>query len=235
MNIFRSLIIGLGFICSLCAEAAVSAADIHAFVSDYSAGYTGELQQQYGPDSRISYRVTRLDSRLTLADCPIPFAAQIKNGSNHRHLSIKVSCEQGNPWSIYVPVKVEIYRPIVVASSPVARGTPLRADHLQLQEIDIARLRGSYYTDPDQLIGMEAKRVLNSNQVILSTHLNPPLMIKKGDAVLVSASTTTLTVKMPGIAQQDGRQGQQIRVKNKQSQRTVHARVVAPGQVQVVM
>ena len=50
-----------------------------------------------------------------------------------------------------------------------------------------------------------------------------------------SARGSSMFVRMPGIALEEGAIGQQIKVRNARSQRTVHARVTAPGQVEVAM
>ncbi|NEP50997.1 MAG: flagellar basal body P-ring formation protein FlgA, partial [Moorea sp. SIO3C2] len=52
-------------------------------------------------------------------------------------------------------------------------------------------------------------------------YLEQPLLIKRGDSVVVTARTGTLTVKMPGTALMDGHRGEQISVRNKQSNRVV--------------
>ena len=62
-----------------------------------------------------------------------------------------------------------------------------------------------------------------------------PIIIKRGDVVMIIAKAGALSVKSAGVAINDGRLGQQIQVKNKASKRIVVARVISSKQVQVVM
>ncbi|MCY1411705.1 flagella basal body P-ring formation protein FlgA [compost metagenome] len=57
--------------------------------------------------------------------------------------------------------------------------------------------------------------------------------MRRGDAVMIRARSSRVNVVMPGEALADGVPGQQIRVRNLQSQRVVKARVVEPGTVEV--
>ena len=59
--------------------------------------------------------------------------------------------------------------------------------------------------------------------------------MRKGDHVIISARSGTLSVKMPGEALSDGGLSEQIRVKNLNSNRIIKARVTAPGQVEVAL
>ena len=234
MNPVRSFFILLTGFFSAFSFAATTADDIFSEVSAYAANHVAELQQRFGAEARIDFEVSAIDNRLSFPDCPEPLSTSSKNSGNHR-VNVKVGCQKGRPWSLYVPVDIQIYRPVVVSTQPIARGMSIQADHLQLKEVSVSQLRGSYFSDINTVIGMEAKRTINPETAIVTEHLNPPMVIKKGDDVLVLASTSTLTVKMPGVALSDGRQGEQIPVQNKQSKRTVKARVIGPGHVQVLM
>ncbi len=62
-----------------------------------------------------------------------------------------------------------------------------------------------------------------------------PILIKRGDAVTITAEGDGLSVKMPGVAMSDGRRGEQIRIKNNNSAKIVDAQVTEPGEVAVPM
>jgi len=83
-------------------------------------------------------------------------------------------------------------------------------------------------------MGKQSKKALAGNTVINSHHILPPLLVRKGDHVMIEARKGAMSVKMPGEALNDGREGRQIRVKNSRSQRIIKARVVAAGIVRVL-
>jgi len=62
-----------------------------------------------------------------------------------------------------------------------------------------------------------------------------PKLIRRGDQVVIVATTGGISVRMAGTAMADGRRDEQITVKNKSSNRLIKVRVVAPGTVQAVM
>ena len=60
-------------------------------------------------------------------------------------------------------------------------------------------------------------------------------MVRKGDHVVITARSGSLSVRMPGEALSKGGLSEQIRVRNLNSKRVVKARVIGPGQVEVAM
>lgn len=214
---------------------AVTAKDINATATAFLASHSKELARQYGDSARLEYKINQLDSRLSMQDCPQPLVAELKSNRPLGRITLKISCQQSSRWSLYVSAEINLYRPVVSAVMPVAKGTVLNASQLHLQELDISKLTGSYFTAIDQVVGMQARRSLTTERPITAEQLEQAIVIRRGDAVLMSANTGSLMVKIPGIALADGHKGQQISVKNSQSKRVVQARVVASGQVMVAM
>ena len=99
--------------------------------------------------------------------------------------------------------------------------------------MNIDQLNYGYFTSVEPVAGMIAKRNIKAGTPLTPVMLTPPRLIEKGDSVLIQASNDRITVKMPGLAMSNGRQGQQIMVKNVQSNRVVRAKVVAVGIVNV--
>ena len=217
------------------AWADMNASQIKAVADRFMAQHSRDLAQQYGQATRIEYRIDPLDSRLSMADCPVPVTAAIKSPVSIGHINIQVRCDSPIQWTLYVPAEVQLFRPVVIPIGPLGRGTTISASDLQLREIDISQLNGSYFTDIEEVVGMEARRLLPADRPIIASQLKAPVMINKGDAVIVTANSGGLKVKMPGVALADGYEGQQISVRNSTSERVVDALVTAPGQVEVPM
>ncbi len=192
------------------------------------------MAQKMGLDD-YHYQIEQhyLDSRLNLPSCqdnlhispPMP----LKLGRNH----IKVACKSGVEWAINVPVEVKLFTLVVVLNQPISKGLTLQAQHLDYVSQNLAAIRNGYYLKKEQVIGKQSKRALAGQTVMNSHVILPALMVRKGDHVMIVASKGVMSVKMPGEALSDGREGRQIRVKNTRSQRIIKARVVAQGQVEV--
>lgn len=209
--------------------AATDANAIRQSVQQFLVRYQQQLTEQYPSAESIEYRIGALDSRLSLADCDSPPTAERHNDKTVGRISLIVSCASPVKWSIYVPAEILVFHPVVISASPLAKGTKIEARHLSLKSIDISRIKGSYFFTIEDVVGQENKRPLKPGKPIISTNLRPPMMIKKGESIILFAQTGQLHVKTQAIALQDGRQGQQIQVQNKQSKRVIDARVTGAG------
>lgn len=215
--------------------ASTGSEQIHASVSSYMLAYRQDLLKQYGSSVRIEYEINNLDPRLSMANCLEPLTVKLKSRTSIGRANVKVSCLKGSPWSIYVPVEIKLYRHVVVTRSPLSRQTMFTDSTLYLREMDVSKLRGSYFTSLDDVLGMQSKRQIPADTTVVASHIETPIMIKKGESVLITAKRGSLVVKNTGTAMMDGRIGQQISVRNRQSRRVIDAKVVAPGQVLVLM
>lgn len=229
------LFLGLSLIAANKALSSIGSEDIIAAIKPFMAQHLAQLSADFGESSRVEYDVKSLDPRLALADCPTPLNIEKKSANRIGRINLNVSCPQQKRWSIYVPIEVNLFKPVVVSIAPIAKGTTIEPHHLELREMNVGKLNGTYFSDDSNIIGMQAKRPIKADKPLIAQHLEPPVIIKRGESVLITAQTAGLVVKIPAIALRDGRKGQQISVKNKQSNRIVDAIVRAPGQVSVTM
>lgn len=215
--------------------ASVGNEEIERTVSQFMTDYITRLSSNYGDDVKIDYEISAIDPRLSMADCGSPLSTTVKSQHSVGKINVQVSCTAKRRWSLYIPVNVNLYRPVVAVVTPVARGVRLAEQHLELREVDVSRLNGSYFVEVDQVLGMEAKRPLPADKILKSSHLQRPLLIRRGETVVMTAESGPLSVKITGEALADGHLGQQISVRNSQSKRVVDAKVSAYGQVTIVM
>lgn len=187
------------------------------------------------PHQRIDFSVSKIDPNLRLATCSKPLSLK-KNGDKLMgRISIAVRCEGNKPWKIYVPVTVMAYRKVVTAAVPLARNQVLEPTLLKLTEKEVSRLTQGYFSSFSAVNGKLLNRPLQLSGVLQPSMVIEPIIIKRGDEVIIIAKTGALSVRSAGIAINNGRLGQQIQVKNKASKRIVTARVISSQQVQVVM
>jgi flagella basal body P-ring formation protein FlgA len=212
------------------AEAAVDAENLRKQVYEYIN--TG-LQQEN--QARFEIEVSQLDSRLKLAECSQPLNFQIHGSNTYGRVSIKASCQGSSPWAVFVPALIKRFEQVVVTKHPLMRGQRLKAQDLTLKERDVTEAKRSYFTKIQPAIGQATRRRLPAGKVLTTALLEPAKIVKKGDEVFIRASQGPISVQMPAVALSDGKLGQQIKVRNRSSNKTVRATVVAPGSVEVVM
>lgn len=197
---------------------------VDAFVRDHAEG-SGEI---------TAVQVDRLDPRLRLAACGAPLQVRQPEGySGPGRLTVAVHCVRPKPWRVYVPVRITRELAVVVATRPLPRGRLLTGDDLQRQRVSRTDLRGQYYTDAAELVGQETGRSIRNGEVLDSTDVHAPRLVRRGQALLIEAGTDRMTVRMRGKALEDGRSGDLIRVRNDSSRRIVEARVVGRDRVRV--
>ena len=187
-------------------------------------------------EGRYQIQVNNLDPRLRLAHCDKELAATLESPAQPMgRVIVRVRCEGGSPWTIFVPAQVKLFRDVVIVNHPLKRGMVIDYADVTLRERDISLINQGYLTATELAVGQKLLRPVITDQVLTLTHLEQVATVRKGDHVVISARSGTLSVKMPGEALSDGGLSEQIRVKNLNSKRVIRARVTAPGQVEVAL
>ncbi|WP_020406889.1 flagellar basal body P-ring formation chaperone FlgA [Hahella ganghwensis] len=200
---------------------------VDEFMSSWST------QARISQQTDIEYSIGSLDSRLNFPPCQQTPTVESNREARAGKLTVKVSCETGKRWSLYVPLEIRRMHPVVFLSNTLPRMASISQGDLTLKKANIDELGYGYFTTLEDAAGMIARRTLNAGEPLAPNQVSPPKLVNKGDAVLIEASNDSISVKMPGLAMADGRKGQQIPVKNTQSQRLIRAKVVANGLVKV--
>lgn len=186
------------------------------------------------PTDIMSYQIDPTSSELKTPICSHPFTLSTHRPITAGKFSIKASCEAPKIWSRYVRGHVSIDRYVLVARQALPKGMPLSDDHITTKLISLKQLKRGYYTKPEQVINFVLKRTLVKDQILSPQGLTPPLLVKKDDKItIIAGRTDALEVRVSGVALQDGRLNQQIRIKNTSSGKQITARVIGRGIVRV--
>jgi flagella basal body P-ring formation protein FlgA len=186
-------------------------------------------------EGRFEIEVKQLDPRMHMPMCDKELTATLESPKPLGRVTVKVRCEGSSPWTVYVPAQVRLFRDVVSAARPLRRAAIVEPADVVLRERDISLISQGYLTSLDQAIGQRLTRPMVADQVITLVHIEQAEVIRKGDQVVITARSGTLSVRMPGEALSNGSLSEQIRVKNLNSQRVIKAQVMAPGQVEVSM
>ncbi len=183
---------------------------------------------------RYEIQVNQLDPRLRMPMCDRELTASLESPAQPiGRVTVKVRCEGASPWTVFVPAQVKLFREVVVVTRPLKRTGIIGYDDVAMRERDISMITQSYLTSLDQALGQKLTRPMVADQVITLVHLEQAEVVRKGDQVVISASSGGLNVKMPGEALSNGGMSEQIRVKSLNSNRVIKAGVTGPGQVEV--
>lgn len=179
-------------------------------------------------------KMGRLDSRLRLVQCEHTLETFLPvGGRTLGNTTVGVRCGHPKPWTLYVPVTVNVYKQVVVATDALPRGTVLGKDHVKTAKRNLAKLPQGYFVDPQNLLGMKLKRNVSGGLPLVPTMVEAPRIVKRGQRVTLIAIVSGIQVSMPGKAMANGSAGERIRVKNLSSKRIVEGVVSGSGEVRV--
>jgi flagella basal body P-ring formation protein FlgA len=214
----------------------VQAQPLQSLASIEQAAYVHALHDAQASYSQPQVLVDSLDKRLRLQQCDEilhSFSNSVSNTVGSRTIGVK--CQGSVEWTVYVPVKVKVVKPVVVSSRPLPANQTLTERDVRLEPMDIAELRHGYQESLQQVIGQQLKYPLSVGMVIPTRSLKQERVIRRGEQIVLLATAGTMEVRMNGTALDDASVGERVKVKNSSSQRVVEGIVQAPGIVKVTM
>mgnify|MGYP003665245243 CR=1 FL=1 len=196
------------------------------------------LEAHWAADvNRVEITMATMDPRLQVPVCAEPLVANINQASqnaNGGRVTVRVDCPGDAPWSRHVAASVKVFRPVVVSSRALPRGTVVTESDVFVEELDVSLLRGHILENADGAIGQSMRRALNAGAPLTLDILTPPILIKRGDAVVLTAQRNGVSIRQTGTAMQDGEKGRQIPVRNTSSDRVIQAIVTGSGEAEVI-
>lgn len=201
-----------------------------AFMERYATDIENE-----GLEARFA--LGSLDPRLSLAPCgegniAVEFSSDPMTTTQP---SLLVSCDGKRPWRMYLSVSLDIYGDALVAARPLNRGDRITQAMVATERVKVNAVRQGAITRAENLVGLEMKRPVRAGTPFTPHLVTSPDAVARGDHVMITARSKAFAVQTRGKALADGRIGEQVLVENLSSSRTLRARVVAPGKVEIAM
>ncbi len=197
--------------------------------------------------------VAPLDSRVAVQPCAGGFQFDYPFVSRD---SVRVRCVKPN-WQLFVKVgfttpptlsaapqagskpasvaAAEPTRQVVVVTTNLQAGQVLQPEHLKLEKLDAEKISKSHYLDLTGLEGQELVRAIRAGEALRVTDLRQATLVRRGDLVgMTVGSPASFQISVKAEALQDGKLGEQIRLRNTESGRTLSAIVTGKGQARGV-
>ncbi|MFC3126169.1 flagellar basal body P-ring formation chaperone FlgA [Pseudoroseomonas globiformis] len=109
-------------------------------------------------------------------------------------------------------------------------------DRLRPQDVVAAEPRYNrrgYADAAENIAGQEVRRRIRAEMPIMERDIGPPLAIRASQTVRVLWKHAGATLEMEGRAVENGSLGEEVRIHNPSSSRTIRARVVGDGTAEV--
>lgn len=174
---------------------------------------------------RITVRPDTLPSALVAPPGEVELRARPRFQSSVGLGSIPVIVEVWIDGRLYravsLAVRLSLMREVVVVNYPLPRHAVVKEADVRLERRDIGPLAHEPLQDLTLAVGRRTTRTLAMGEVVVSESVELPPLIQKGEAVTLMVETPRLLVTAKGIAQEGGKAGQLVRVKNTASGREV--------------
>ena len=207
-------------------------------LAEIRAAARAHVARLYAAEGAVRHEIAvqRLDPRLRLARCDRPLQTFDPPGARrHGNTVVGVRCPGSSPWTVYVPVRVALIRPVVVTRRPVPRGAVLTRADLALRERDTATLPLGYLTRIEAAVGQRARRALPAGAVVAPGALERTPVVRRGQRVILLARTGVIEVRVAAVALADAAAGERVSVRNLRSRRVVEGVAVREGVVRVTL
>jgi flagellar basal body P-ring formation protein FlgA len=187
------------------------------------------------PDGKAKHYVSAasLDSRLRLAQCNVPLESFSHTSDIAARVTVGVRCTSAAPWTIYVPVTIEVEVPVLVLRRALARRARVALADVEPQVRRLPGSASSFITDIASLQGHRLKRALPAGTAITVDALTPDILVRRGQQVTLIAAVGGIEIRARGNALTEGGAYERVRVQNVTSLKVVEGVVESDGVVRV--
>ena len=184
-------------------------------------------------DTKIEVEAGRLDDRRDYGGhCEGYLTAELRGSEIRSTSQVKITCTQpGNEYTLYIPVRVSMLTPALVAAQNLSRGHVILPSDLRTVYLNENTNLTTAVSDPNILVGSRLKREVKAGEQIRA---NSFCVVCKNDKISIIARSHGLSLKTSGQALEDGNINETIRVRNIKSQKIIMGVVTAPSTVEVI-
>jgi flagellar basal body P-ring formation protein FlgA len=155
--------------------------------------------------------------------------------ARYHHIVMGVEALSGGKpvGPFWILVDAAVHSRFVRAKRNVPFGAALSVGDIEVVDGDCPDIRADYFSDVQQVAGKITRRGLVPGDAVTRDVVSDPFVVKAGDMVLLRVDRGGVALAATVRAEQNGRIGQVVRVRNLEFSRALKARVVAPGEVRV--
>jgi flagellar basal body P-ring formation protein FlgA len=165
--------------------------------------------------------------------CRQPVAVEPIDTRQPARMRFAVRCPDAAGWRYEYVVRARVSALVVVTAAPVAANAALQDADVTLERRDITAITDPIGA-PGDAVGQSSRRSLRAGEVLRAGQLAAPLLVKRGEAVVMLARHAGIEVSTAGEALDAGSRGALVRVRNAASGQVVRMRVAGAGTVEPI-
>lgn len=146
----------------------------------------------------------------------------------------EVIYDSSHKFTVWARVRMAATMTRVVSRDLLLPGQTVSAAQVALEPFEDFPLRANLARSLDEVIGHTLLRAIKPGTPVMRADLAEPLQVRRGESVLVTAVAGGAQLRMEAVAENSGKQGDMISLRNPRSGKTFRARVEGPDQALVV-
>jgi flagella basal body P-ring formation protein FlgA len=138
-----------------------------------------------------------------------------------------------NLRNFWVSAEVCIHADVVTATKRIVPGKIITAGDIEIKNAEITNLRASYAGRPDEVVGKISRRNFSPGDPLTRDSFSDPYLVRNGETVRLRLERDGIVLTSLAKAEQDGRLGQIIRVRNADFSKVLKAQVTGRAEVKL--
>ena len=135
--------------------------------------------------------------------------------------------------SFWISAEVSVRASILTASKKIPFKKTITSDDIREASTEIPDLRAVYARDPGDLVGRVSRRGFSPGDPLALDAFSEPLLIRHGETVRLRLERNGIVLQLLARAEQDGKLGQVIKVRNLDFSSIVNAEVTGRASVKI--
>lgn len=135
---------------------------------------------------------------------------------------------------VLMQANIRVMRDTVVAARGINPRQLIGELDVKIRRMDISSAQGDASLTLEEVKGMAARSYIRAGQVLTRNNVMMPVLVKRGQVVSLDARSKGFIIQTRGVAQQDGRKGDVVRVLNPSSKKIIEALVTGPQKTEVI-
>jgi flagella basal body P-ring formation protein FlgA len=170
------------------------------------------------PPGQVNFRIVRPVQGITPGLQSFVLAADISGRETTR---------------LWLRAEIKVFEDVVVTSFPLGIREIVRSKDVRLERRDISSLPARPFTQIDDVVGQQALRAIEMNEILTQKSVDRPKLMRRGSSVTLVYETGSLRVEAPGTAEENGKVGDLIQVKNPTSGKALRGLVIDSRTVRI--
>jgi flagellar basal body P-ring formation protein FlgA len=135
--------------------------------------------------------------------------------------------------NFWTTAKIRVNAGILTAAKSIRPGKVVGSEDVVQSAATIGDLHATYLRTPDEILGKVSQRNFFPGDSLTLEAFANPIIVKRGETVQLRLEKSGLVLTTSGRAEQDGRLGQTIKVRNLEFLTLLSAQVTGPGEAKV--